>query len=277
MISCIICSRNVDLSTELKENIASTIGCDFELIVIDNSKNKYSIFSAYNEGVRRAKGELLCFMHEDIIYQSSSWGLIVQEKFKCDDKVGLVGVLGTHFIPKCICNIGDSGVLSSYYITDKKQLSNKSEYFCEGYAEVVAVDGMWFCVRKDLFNSTIRFDETFNGFHLYDMDICLQIRLYGYKCYVVNKILIEHYSAGGIDSMFLKNSIHFYEKWKEYLPQLAGVELSHKEKELSASLAEMNAYARELKYYLDKRNNFWFFRLKRKIRCIVNSRKLKLC
>ena len=60
MISCIICSRRPDISAELKENIASTIGCEYELVVIDNSKNEYSIFSAYNEGVRRAKGDILC-------------------------------------------------------------------------------------------------------------------------------------------------------------------------------------------------------------------------
>ncbi len=68
MISLIICSRKSDISNSLKENIERTIGTDYELIVIDNSTNKYSIFSAYNEGVRRSKGDILCFMHEDILY-----------------------------------------------------------------------------------------------------------------------------------------------------------------------------------------------------------------
>lgn len=59
MISCIICSRQPDISAELKENIATTVGCEYELVVIDNSKDEYSIFSAYNEGVRCAKAYLL--------------------------------------------------------------------------------------------------------------------------------------------------------------------------------------------------------------------------
>ena len=60
MISIIICSRTPDISRELKQNIATKIGCDYELVVIDNSSNGHSIFSAYNEGVEKAKGELLC-------------------------------------------------------------------------------------------------------------------------------------------------------------------------------------------------------------------------
>ena len=50
-ISCIICSRNTEISEELRYNIDYTIGCDYELVVIDNSKKEYNIF-AYNEGVR---------------------------------------------------------------------------------------------------------------------------------------------------------------------------------------------------------------------------------
>ena len=74
MISCIVCSRHIRLSERLIQNIQNTIGESFELVVIDNSKSNYSIFSAYNEGVRRAKGNVLCFMHEDILFHSQNWG-----------------------------------------------------------------------------------------------------------------------------------------------------------------------------------------------------------
>ena len=74
LISLIICSRKADISEELKQNIAETIGCEYELCVIDNSRNEYSIFSAYNEGVRRAKGDILCFMHEDVLFRTNKWG-----------------------------------------------------------------------------------------------------------------------------------------------------------------------------------------------------------
>ena len=72
MTSIIICSRKSEVSLELKESISSTIGVDFEIVVIDNSHNKYSIFEAYNLGAKRATNPYLCFIHEDIITSSST-------------------------------------------------------------------------------------------------------------------------------------------------------------------------------------------------------------
>lgn len=67
MISIIICSRNSDISPTLIENIQHTIIVDNEVNVIDNSKNTYSIFSAYNEGVLRSKYPFLCFLHKGVL------------------------------------------------------------------------------------------------------------------------------------------------------------------------------------------------------------------
>lgn len=74
MLSLIVCSRTNDISNELKENVSTTIGCDYEWVVINNSQNQYSIFSAYNEGVSRAKGDVLCFMHEDVLFRTNNGG-----------------------------------------------------------------------------------------------------------------------------------------------------------------------------------------------------------
>ncbi len=43
MISIIICSRGEKISTLLEQNIQNTIGTQFEIILIDNSENKYFI------------------------------------------------------------------------------------------------------------------------------------------------------------------------------------------------------------------------------------------
>ena len=93
MISLIVCSRSIDISDELKQNIQSTIGAEYELVAIDNSQNEYSIFSAYNEGVRRSKYPYLCFMHDDIIYHTQGWGLKVIEHFVHEFSFSLVNLL----------------------------------------------------------------------------------------------------------------------------------------------------------------------------------------
>ena len=70
MISIIICSRTQAISKDLSENVQNTVGCDHELVIIDNSENQYSIFEAYNLGIKQSKGEYLCFAHDDILFHT---------------------------------------------------------------------------------------------------------------------------------------------------------------------------------------------------------------
>jgi hypothetical protein len=231
MLSIIICSRNKDISKELKENIQATIGVDYELIVIDNSKNKYSIFSAYNEGERRAKYSYLCFMHEDILYHTIDWGKKVLEHFK-NPKIGIIGIAGGHYLP----HTPASWLSTSLYSINILQSSSKDgvkttkHIQCLNYLdgisiEVIAIDGVWFCIPKSLF-PTISFDEkNFKGFHFYDVDICLQARQAGYKVLMVSDILLEHFSIGSFTNEWISNATVCYNKWEKYLPQISDIKL----------------------------------------------------
>src|SRR5574344_1136126 len=106
MISCIICSRTPEISIQQRENIEKTIGVEYEIVVIDNSRNTYTIFSAYNEGVKRAVGDILCFMHDDIIFETNEWGITVEQILK-QTEIGAVGVAGTHYLPNFPCYWSD--------------------------------------------------------------------------------------------------------------------------------------------------------------------------
>lgn len=44
MLSIIICSRNKIVSKELIRNIDESVGTVYELVVVDNSNNDYTIF-----------------------------------------------------------------------------------------------------------------------------------------------------------------------------------------------------------------------------------------
>lgn len=99
MISVIICSRQSDITSEQRRNILDTVGCECELVIIDNSGKRYSIFSAYNEGVRKSKGDILCFVHDDVEFVSANWGEKIIGHF--DDKsIGIVGFAGSHMLSK---------------------------------------------------------------------------------------------------------------------------------------------------------------------------------
>ncbi len=242
MISIIICSRNNSISESLITNINETIGIEYELVIVDNSKNTYSIFSAYNEGVNRARYPFLCFMHDDIIYHTENWGIKVIEHFN-EKRIGCIGVVGGHYMPKLPCAWFHSHLCSGGgYISGTGNNQEEQTLFEERYLdyikeentiEVVVVDGLWFCIPKFLFNM-VHFDtELYDGFHCYDLDICLQIRESGYKVLVIKNVLIEHKSGGKIDNQWIINTLTYFSKWEEKLPQTAGIFISRERRELT--------------------------------------------
>lgn len=237
MISLIICSRKPDISESLKRNITETIGVEYELIIIDNSSNSYSIFSAYNEGQKSAKGDVLCFMHEDIFFHSSFWGKTVETYFEKYTNVGLLGVAGTHYLPKMPAAWWDtemrSGHLLQGSVIDGEYKIIREELWDDYRREptsVVSVDGLWMCFRKEVFSSVRWDDINFKGFHGYDTDISLQVIYSGFEVHIIWDIVIEHKSVGVAKMEFYHSLDLLFEKWSDKLPIISGVELTESEK-----------------------------------------------
>lgn len=243
MISLIICSRTPDISVELKKNIAATIGCEHELCVIDNSNNKYNIFQAYNEGVRRSKGDILCFMHDDILYHSDNWGGVVYDCFRRFSSLGCLGVAGSFLMLDTPSSFWHSGAFCMhYYGRDEsgnlEPVSVSEEKYDNVFIEVASVDGMWMCFRRSLFES-IRFDDmNFDGFHCYDSDICMQVIQAGYGIGVVNGVLVEHSKRGSQDANYFKNIRIWHNKWTSNLPLERGEAFSEKDIAVRTSMVK---------------------------------------
>lgn len=225
MLSIIICYRNKDLLKSLKLNIEKTIGIPYEVVIIDNIDNKYSIFSAYNEGVKKSKFEIICFLHEDIILYTQGWGKKVIDHFR-DNEVGMIGVAGGMAQSKIPSAWWYNNYFGNGAINILMRKRNDSEEELYRYThrplndekiESVIIDGLWFCIRKSLF-SKISFDETtFKGFHLYDADISMQVQQHA-KLFIVYDILLEHKWSGKISKDFYTDLIKFSDKWRSFLP-----------------------------------------------------------
>lgn len=242
MISLIVCSRNNDVSDVLRQNVEKTIGCDHEWVVVDNSGRKYNIFQAYNEGVNRANGDVLCFMHDDILYHTNNWGRIVETAFEENSNMALLGVAGSHLFVDAAPMWGFQHV-STVRIWSKEPIRETpfdqhgvlpdGGYWCGNLAftegrtnvPVANIDGLWICCRKECFNK-IRFDEqTFDGFHCYDADISIQALTNGWDVMVNTEILIEHFSDSILTPDYFRAADQWYGKWKDCLPIVRGVEL----------------------------------------------------
>lgn len=235
LISIICCSSGKGKTESLLVNIESTIGANYEKVIIDNSTNRYSIAEAYNLGVGKASGNILCFCHDDIEFRSKDWGLAVTHHLQSFD---VIGVSGNNSHPDCPSGwwIKTSGNriyshlwqqidYSNPYISSMLRFSNaeiidnklRVQENCSKETNLVlTLDGFWMCFKREVFQH-LRFDESLEGFHGYDIDICLQA--YGqFKLAMVSNIEIVHYSAGNINTEWCLTSWKVYEKWKTYLP-----------------------------------------------------------
>ncbi len=223
MISLILCSRTGILAQDVLENITQTIGIPFELIVIDNSTSRYSIFSAYNEGIRRSKFPYLCFIHEDILFRTLNWGeLLVRHLQK--EKAGILGIAGSHFTLPTIAGWGFNPSQSMHYL-QRMNPNEPAELFSVKYiatdsdsSSATCIDGVFLAMTREL-SLNIRFDDvTFQGFHCYDQDICMQAFILGYDNRVIFDIMIEHFSKGSFNNQWIDTAHIWLNKWRDQLP-----------------------------------------------------------
>ncbi|MDD3078754.1 MAG: glycosyltransferase [Paludibacter sp.] len=221
MISIIICSRSSDISSVLKENIQNTIGIDYEIIVINNSENNYSIFSAYNKGVNLSNFPYLCFVHEDVLFRTNDWGNELIGHLK-DRNTGIIGIAGGKVMTKIPAQWSSEGKYKNIIQHRKNKVYTwKEPQGFQGISQsAILLDGVFLSMRRELFDK-ISFDEKIKGFHGYDCDICAQSIIAGFTNYVVYDILLEHFSGGNGDAQFYNNLITIYKKWEEHLPLLS--------------------------------------------------------
>jgi GT2 family glycosyltransferase len=231
----------------LDKNIKMTIGTAYELIVVDNSKSIHSIFEAYNIGVSRSKFPILCFMHDDILYHSTDWGLNILAHF-ADSDTGAIGIAGTPYYPRMPGSWWAGGLVNETIVNQTPE-GLKTSYKTAGSGlsrknEVLVLDGVWLCIRKTLFER-IKFDESqFDGFHFYDMDICMQIHVIGSRLYSITDIAIQHFYTGKVNIDWSRNAHIFYRKWKRSLP--AAVVSLTEQQEVTIAYKTLGEYIRIL-------------------------------
>ncbi|MDD5672588.1 MAG: glycosyltransferase [Chitinivibrionales bacterium] len=222
MISVIVCSRKEPSWDIHKRNVARTIGADFEYVRIDNSQNKFGICAAYNLGVAQSRGDILVFVHEDCVFLENGWGAVLAQKFAADDRIGMVGVAGTQYLFEDVPAWVKAGmpfvkgrVLHDIDAGQKFVMTVFS--WEEGDFEVVALDGLFFAVRRSLFEQ-VRFDDVnFNRFHFYDLDICMQVRR-THKIIVTTDIIVKHFSGGQFNNDWQAGVERFKAKYRGQLP-----------------------------------------------------------
>jgi len=220
MISVIISTYRTHYLNNLKKNIQETIGVPYEIIAIENPNN-LSLAICYNQGAEKAKYQILCFLHEDIIIKTNNWGIVLYDLFHNDPLIGLVGVAGVKYktqSPSPLWNLDKSSqVINIIHTTNSSQpepFFHGWDNTDAGYQDVIMVDGVILALRKE---TGLKFNTKIPGFHCYDMSISMECTKYGYKVVVTREILIEHFSMGNVDKSWIV-SAHIFHKlyWYQF-------------------------------------------------------------
>ena len=140
----------------------------------------FSIFHNYNQGASRSKFPIKVFIHQDVCLLDTSWIFKIIGSFYMYPSCGLIGFVGT----TKLLNRGmwwESGV--EYIHGELFSGKEKANWVFKSISEpikVECVDGFFLATNRN-----IMWDTTLDGFHLYDLDYCREIKKAGYDIMVV--------------------------------------------------------------------------------------------
>jgi len=213
MLSIIICSINDEKFRAVSANFkAQLTPGTFEIIRIGDAR---SLAEGYNRGIALARGETLIFSHDDIEFLGSDIERKINRSIARFDLFGIGGtdrLIGPGWVTAGPPHIFGQVVNP----VQRDQFSFTVEIFgvpSREVAGIVALDGIFFAARRTVVDK-IKFDEqTFDGFHLYDIDFSFAAHLAGFNLGVCCDIPLIHASGGSYDEQWSQHAERFVRKY----------------------------------------------------------------
>lgn len=188
-----------------------------QYIFIENDGSK-SLTQVYNEGLDQSINEIVVFIHDDLEFETKNLTPKIIKLFDKNPEYGIIGLAGTNnLISGQWWQDRDSmqGQVGHIH-KDKRYVSKYSNSFGDDIKEVIVIDGLFMMIHKNRIKKN--FDTQFEGFHFYDLPICLLNHLEGVKVGVTTKIKLYHKSIGEVDKKWAKNKLFFEALYEKHLP-----------------------------------------------------------
>jgi GT2 family glycosyltransferase len=188
-------------------------------ILMYENEGTMSLPEVYNRGLEESENDIIVFMHDDLILQSTNMAHKVMKLFEKNPDYGIIGIAGTtDLVNGRWWEIRKSMYGKVGHTKDGKTWMNKynNESFVDTVKDVVCIDGLFFMVNKQKIKE--KFDEDFKGFHFYDIPFCVLNYKAGVKIGLTTKFDITHKSIGVTNEQWEANKLQFEEKFKDVLP-----------------------------------------------------------
>ena len=183
-------------------------------IVITNTVNR-GFASAVNQGLRRARGEYLVIVNNDIVI-TSGWLEHFAETIESNGAYGILGPV-TNYIsgPQMLQAVPYSSIPEMHTFARRRW-----EQFGAKIEQADTLRGFCMFIKRDVIEAIGGFDERFKIGNYEDDDFCLRAQQKGFSCGVAVGIFIHHYGSATFKTLkkdygeiLQENAQKFAEKW----------------------------------------------------------------
>lgn len=215
-VSVVVSTRKID--EKYVEHIKKMFSHPKTQVLIYENNGEFSLPQLYNRGLDESENEIVVFMHDDLIIETTNVTRKIVRLFEENPEHGIIGIAGTNNLINGMWWTERSSMYGQvkHEHEGKVHRNNYSGSFNEFLKNVVCVDGLFFSVHKGRILE--RFDEEFLGFHFYDIPFCVSNFLKGVKVGVTTKIMVIHKSIGMVNKQWEKNKLFFEAKYGNVLP-----------------------------------------------------------
>ncbi|MFV5213331.1 glycosyltransferase [Azonexus caeni] len=242
-ISVIICSIDAGKFAQASQGYRQLLAeFPHEIIGIHDAR---SLAEGYNRGMQRATGDIFIFSHDDILILDRQFARKIVARL---EEYDLLGFAGADRIIDGAWAMVDLPYLHGAiaHAPPGRQLLTLTLFGAQQWpvaANIKAIDGLCMIARRDV-ALNVGFDaDTFDGFHLYDIDFSFSAHRAGYRVGVCCDIPLIHYSEGSFDAEQERFSRRFVEKHADHLDSAAYARDSTR-KLLAASFSDPEALKR---------------------------------
>jgi hypothetical protein len=189
-----------------------------EILIYENDGGE-PLAKIYNDGLKDAKNDIIVFMHDDLILETKNITPKVIRLFEKNPEYGIIGLAGTDNL---LSGMWWQDRSSMYGVVGhehegKRHVNHYSKGdYSENLKEVIVVDGLFMMIHRQRIKHT--FNEQFEGFHFYDLPICIENHLDNVKVGVTTKIRVTHKSVGMVNKKWEKNKLFFEALYDKNFP-----------------------------------------------------------
>jgi GT2 family glycosyltransferase len=191
--------------------------------VLAHTENSRGLASVYNEVLRKAGGSHLVLVHDDVSFaRSPGWGGKVIAELEANPRTSVLGVAGTTILQESGLWLHEQ--VACGHVLHRRGRDVETTRYALPHVRVLpaaALDGVFLAARTDDVRGLVLDEATFDGFHFYDLELCMQARAAGLRLGVTEAIDVVHDSTGDFGDEWERYRARFVEKYRAVLPASA--------------------------------------------------------